>query len=340
MISSKRSRYLYLIFYTLLALSAAAALASGATPWEQTWHGATERILYNSSAWNPLLDERVPRVLVLVCTGASLALSGAVLQALFHNPLASPSVLGITMGGRLLVTLAFILGWNVTSPFAIPVAAFAGCLLTLLLVYSLSMRHGHIQMGTLILTGIAVSTLLLALQGAITYALRDRWQLMQTLTEWDTGSSADRSWMHVHMQMPLTLIGIIGCYVYRAEINILALGEEEAKNLGVDVAAVRWRLFLCVSLLTGGAIAALGVIAFFGLILPHLVRRLAGPDHTLLIPLNAVAGGASLLSLDVLLRITGLHAFSIGNVSAILGGLFFLFLLTTVRQEKYATEEP
>jgi iron complex transport system permease protein len=110
-------------------------------------------------------------------------------------------------------------------------------------------------------------------------------------------------------------------------LNLLALGEEEAKNLGVDVQRVRWRLFLCISLLTGGAIAAVGMIAFFGLVLPHIVRRLQGPDHLTLIPSCLMGGAAILTCLDSCLRYFSIYDISIGNLSAIIGGLFFLFLL-------------
>lgn len=315
-------------------------LTTGAIPLPEVWEGAIDRITGRSSLWNPLLDERLPRLIVLICTGASLAVSGAVLQALFHNPLASPSILGMSCGGSLMVTLAFIMQWHTLYPYSIPLAAISGCLSTLLIVYFLSKRNGTVQIATLILTGIAVSTLLLAIQGAITYAMRDHWQLIQTLTEWEAGSTADRSWKHVHMQLPITIVGLIGCWSYGREINILALGEEEAKNLGVEVEKVRWRLFLCVALLTGGALAAVGLIAFFGLVLPHVIRKLVGPDSRTLIPLNMLAGSTTLVLLDLMLRVFHIHSFSIGNVSTILGGIFFLTLLINLGQDssrvKYA----
>lgn len=323
---------LYAILFLTLFLCSVLTLVVGDTPWHIVWAGALDRLLSNSTQWNPLLDERVPRLIVVLCTGASLAVSGAVMQALFHNPLASPSVLGISCGGSLFVVIVFILEWNLHYPFAIPLAAVIGCLLALLLIYFLSRYHPSAQLTTLILTGIALSTLLIAIQGAIMYALRDRWQLIQTLTEWEAGSTTDRSWKHVHMQLPLTLVGLAGCWLYSREIDILALGEEEAKNLGVEVEKVRWRLFLCVAILTGGALAAVGIIAFFGLVLPHVVRRIQGPDSRRLIPLCIIAGSVALAAMDLFLRIFSIHAFSIGNVSAILGGVFFMLLLFRSRK--------
>lgn len=249
------------------------------------------------------------------------------MQSLFHNPLASPNILGVSCGGGLLVILVFILDWHLKYPFAVPIAAFTGALLTLLFVYWLSRSGGEVQMNTLILTGIAVSSLLFAIQGALMYALRDQWMLIQTLTEWEAGSTIDRDWKHVHMQLPLTIVGLYGCWTYHREIDILALGEEEAVNLGVEVNKVRWRLFLCVALLTGGAIASVGMIAFFGLILPHLIRYIQGPSNDQLIPLCTLVGSTALAAMDLVLRLFELHALSIGNISAIMGGLCFLLLL-------------
>ena len=311
----------------LLLLGSLFTLGYGETPWEKIWEGVLSRIDGRSELWNPLLDERLPRLIVLICTGASLAVSGAIMQSMFHNPLASPSVLGISSGGCLAVILVFIFDLRFTYPYALPLAAFTGCFATLCLVYALSRWQEGRHLTNLILTGIAVSTLLIAIQGLLLYALRDRWQLIQTITEWEAGSTIDRSWQHVHMQLPLTLVGLAGCWAYREELNLLALGEEEAKNLGVDVQVVRWRLFLCISLLTGGAIAAVGMIAFFGLVLPHIVRRLQGSDHLPLIPSCLIGGAAILTCLDCSLRFFSLHDISIGNLSAIIGGIFFLFLL-------------
>lgn len=323
-----------IFFLLLLAGSSLFTLGSGETPWQLVWEGAVLRMKSLSGDWNPLLDERLPRLIVLLCTGASLAVSGAVIQSLFHNPLASPSILGISSGGCLIVVLVFIFGLHHAHPYILPLSAFLGCLATLCLVYNLSRFQKGTHVTNLVLTGVAVSTFIIAIQGLILYALRDNWQLIQTITEWESGSSIDRGWQHVHMQLPLTIVGLLGCWRYRQEMNILALGEEEAKNLGVEVKKVRWRLFLFISLLTGGALAGLGLIAFFGLVLPHIIRRLQGPNHLCLIPLCMLGGAAILASLDILLRIFNLHALSIGNFSAIIGGAFFLGLLFNPQGQK------
>lgn len=312
----------------LLVGCALLTLTTGDTPFADVWNGALDRLLGTSSQWNPLLDERLPRLIVILCTGASLAVSGAVMQALFHNPLASPSVLGITSGASLLAVVVFIFNWHQAHPYAIPIASFAGCMATLLLVYSLSRRQFH----SLVLTGIAIATLFLAIQEVIAYAFRDHWQLMQTLSEWKAGSTADRSWRHVHMQLPVTLVGLFGCWTYAKEIDILALGEEEAIALGVEVKKVRWRLFLSVSLLTGGALASVGNIAFFGLVLPHIIRSFVGPKGGPLIRYGILGGGVALIAMDLIIRSLKIHAFTVGNISAVLGGCFFLILLVQSRR--------
>ena len=331
-LQQRKIKWMTVLFAILLGICSISTLILGDTPWEIVWKGVLDRLNGVSSSWNPLLDERLPRLLVILCTGASLAVAGAVMQALFHNPLASPNILGISCGGGLMVMLVFIMEWNLKYPYAIPIAAFAGSLLTLLCVYALSRSGGEVQLYTLILTGIAVSSLLFAIQGAIIYALRDRWMLIQTLTEWEAGSTADRDWKHVHMQLPLTVVGLIGTWIYHREIDIMTLGEEEAKNLGVEVNKVRWRLFLCVALLTGGAIASVGMIAFFGLVLPHVIRYIQGSNHHHFIPLCILIGGTAFAGMDLLLRLFEIHALSIGNISAILGGIFFLCLLRGSRK--------
>ena len=325
-------RSLWLLTSVLIGVSAA-VLLWGDTPFLTLWQGALSRLRGESFAWNALLDERLPRLIVLICTGASLAVSGGVMQTLFRNPLATPSILGITFGGSFCVVFIFLAEWHLRHPYAVSLAAFLGCIVTLSLVYNLSRRYTS-HLSSLLLNGIAVTTVILAIQGALLYLWRDHWQFIQTVTEWAAGSTADRSWQHVHMQLPLTLVGIGGCWYYSREINILALGEEEALNLGVDVGTVRWRLFLAVALLTAGALAAVGVIAYFGMLLPHIVRKLHGPNAERLIPLCVLGGSAAFVGLELALRMSGAHVLSIGNVSAILGGIFFLVLLSRETREK------
>lgn len=313
--------------YIFLFIICCATLFFGHIPFREVLEGVYARLFYGSTQFNPLLDERLPRLIILLSSGASLAVSGAVMQALFQNPLASPSVLGITAGGSLAATVVIFFQEQHLNPYCLPLAAFTGALLTLFAIYFLAKDSIHGQMTSLVLTGIAISTLLYALQNGLCYAFRDNYPFIQTMTEWLAGSTTDKSFAEVHMQLPLTLIGLSICMSYREELNILSLGHEEATVLGIDVKSVRLHLFLAVALLTAGTLAAMGTIGFFGLILPHLVRTLCGPDNRLLIPISIILGGTTLAILDLLLRIADIHALSIGNVSSMIGALFFFIIL-------------
>lgn len=325
-----RSVILLAALIVLLCLT----LLLGETGWEELRVSVWERLFGGAGHWNALVDERLPRLIVLFSTGASLAIAGAVMQSLFQNPLAAPSVLGISFGGSLAALLVMLTGWHLVAPQVLPMAACLGCLAALLLVTSLARNHGQLHLHSLILYGIALSTVLIATQRGLLYAMRDNWQLIQAVTEWEAGSSTNRSWQHVNMQAPLCIVGILGCWRYAKELNILSLGDEEASQLGVDVQRVRTHIFLCVALLTGASLAALGGLAFFGLILPHMLRRIIGSDLRALIPSCLIFGGSALVLLDAGLRLSHTSFFSIGNVSAILGGLLFLVLLVQQRRSE------
>lgn len=326
--------FFYFSLLVILGIASALILTTGDTPWSIVKSEAIAKLIGEQQGWNPLLDERLPRLIVIICTGASLAVSGAIMQSIFQNPLASPGTLGISCGGSLCIILVLILGWHHQHPFAIPISAFGGSFFTLLIVYFLSFEEGQVRIHNLLLIGIAISTLLVTIQSTLLYAFRDNWQLIQTLTEWQSGSTLDRNWNHVHMQFPLTLVGLMGAWSYRKEMNILALGEEEAKHLGVDVTTVRWRLFLCVSLLIAGSLAGVGMIAFFGLVLPHIVRKICGPDCHKVVPICMLTGSSVMAIMDLSIRCLSLYVISIGNISAILGGVFFLCLLLSSRKRQ------
>lgn len=325
------ARLLFFVLLIFLLPLSVFSLYYGDIPWDYVQEGALKRLSGQSAHWNPLLDERIPRLIVILSTGASLSVSGLIMQALFQNPLASPSVLGISCGGSLAVVAVFALDWHLHYPYAVPMAAAFGCFATLLIVYFFAHLGKGFLLPNIILTGIAISTLLMAIQGVIFFALRHNWRLMQTITEWEAGSTMDKTWQHVHMQLPLTIAGLAICFYYRREVDLLALGEEEALNLGVDVKKVRLRIFTALAMLTGGALSGVGIIAFFGLVLPHLFRKAVGGLNSVLVPLNILGGAFALLLMDVSLRVFHIQTFSIGNISAILGGLFFLLLLLRSR---------
>lgn len=315
------------IYFFIFLLIAISTLLFGDLPLNFVLGEATERLAGHSERWNALIDERLPRLLILLFCGASLATAGAVMQSLFQSPLASPSVLGVSAGGSLFAIAVIAFKWHLIFPAIWPLAAVLGCLFTLLMVYWLALHRGELQVPLLILSGVAISTLLLTFQSVLIYLLRDQWQLVMSIKEWEMGSTLNRSWKQFHLMAPLTLVGLYGCWFYRQELDLMSLGDEEAENMGVDVRKVRWRLFLCIALLTGGVIASLGVIAFFGLVLPNLLRLIHGARNSVLIRECILLGSISLAGMDLALRVADVQWMTIGNVSAILGGIFFVGLL-------------
>lgn len=284
--------------------------------------------------WNPLLDERLPRWIILSLSGSSLAMAGAAMQALFNNTLASPSSLGITAGGSLMIVVAYTSG--IASVFALStsVLAFLGCLVTLILVYSLYLLRGG-SSATLLLIGLAVATLMGAIESSLMYWVRDDWHLVRTLTEWAGASSIDRTWTDAWLQMPFCLAGMLGIWFLQRELDIISLGEEQAMALGIDTQRLRWTLFLWISLITGSTLASLGSLPFFGLLLPHLARLLTGPCHKRLLPLCLWLGAGMLCFLDWLLRYTQTSVLSLGNVCALLGAIGFLLIFFQQKQPLY-----
>lgn len=315
----------------------------GETPWILIRPSLFTWFKNPTVVWNPLLDERLPRAIVLLCTGASLAVAGIIMQSIFQNPLASPDILGMISGGSLASSFVFVLGWHLYFPFLASIASVLGCLLALLIIFAINHSLNYakysnlheihaINNSQLLLIGIAFSMVLLAIQGALHYAIKDQWHLSQMVTEWLAGSTLDRNWNHVHMQLPLTIVGLMGSWKYRAELNLLSLGEEEANRLGVEVNKIRMRLFFCVALLLGGSLAGLGVIPFFGFLVPQLGRIFLGCDHRLLIPFCFVTGSILLLAFDIALRLLSIHMLSISHLFGFVGGLFFLIMLVKRNQ--------
>lgn len=296
---------------------------------------AYQRLLGQES-WSLLLDERLPRALVLSLSGASLAAAGAVMQSIFKNPLASPSSLGITSGGSLLALLGLYLGWGQTLPFSIALLSFSGCLLTLYLVFFFSKLTPK-NPQNLLLIGIALATFLSAIEGFCLLSLRNHWPLLPLVEQWLSGSSEGRAWFHVQLLLPLSLAGIWGILKRSHEADLLALGDEEASALGMDVEQSRWELFFLISLLTGGSLAAIGHLPFLGLLLPHCLRAYTGPILKKLLPFCLIVGAGSLIWMDVLLRMWDNPNLTLGQLCSLLGGAgFLLLLLSTTGSLRYA----
>ncbi len=280
-----------------------------------------------------VLDIRLPRLILALLVGAALAVAGAVMQSFFQNPMAAPSILGVSAGATLGATAAIMLGLNLgvwgLSP--VPVAAFIGALAVCAAVYLLSRRGGRTPVTLLLLTGIALGSLASALSSFL--LIRGQQGDLDMVIIWMMGSIANRGWPEVQMILPYVLAASAIVYLYSRELNVLLLGDEQAYYLGVPVERVKLILLVLASLLAAAAVAVTGTIGFIGLIVPHLIRLLAGPDHRTLLPLCFLAGGVVLGLSDIVASLAG--EVPIGIVTSLLGAPFFLYLLHRTREYEF-----
>jgi len=283
-----------------------------------------------------LAQIRLPRTLLGCAVGAVLALCGVAMQGLFRNPLADPGLVGVSSGAALGAAAAIVGSTfvpalpQVWQPYVLSMFAFLGGLAVTLLVYRLGRRDGQTRVATMLLAGIALTALAGAIVGLFTYLADDT--TLRSLTFWNLGSLNGASYAGL---WPLLLITLaVGGWLPRraTALNALLLGESEARHLGFDVERIKRELVVCTALGVGAAVAAAGLIGFVGLVVPHLMRLLVGPDHRLLLPASALAGATLLLLADVAARLVIAPAeLPIGIVTALLGAPFFLFLLLRER---------
>jgi len=278
---------------------------------------------------------RLARVCLALVVGGSLALAGAVYQGVLLNPLADPFTLGVSTGAAFGAALAILTGWgsiHFLGVSALPVAAFAGALGALYLVYILGRMDGRLNSTTLVLAGVIVSTFLSAWISLLKSLNEDS---VSTIVFWIMGSMSGKSWMHVLLVLPYLAAGGAMILVYARELDLLSLGDIQAQQLGVDVPRTRFRLLLAASLVTAAGVAVSGVIGFVGLVVPHLVRLVMGPRHGKLLPATLITGGLLVLLADTIARslLASGEELPVGVVTAILGGPFFCYLL--LHRKKY-----
>ena len=248
-------------------------------------------------------DGRLPRVLTAALVGFSLAVAGAVMQGIFKNPMASPGVIGISSGAALGAVLAIYLGLTAIFPQALPLMAIIGALLTLMTVYMIATSAGRTSIATLLLAGIALNLILGAVTSFVITLSTKEFDVGRVIVTWLMGDLNNRLWFHVEIVALTTLAALVMIFSFIRELNILMLGEEGAANLGVAVGRVRNILLLAASIMTGGAIAVAGVIGFVGLVAPHMVRAVIGPDNRRLIPLAGLLGAVFLVYADLFVRL-------------------------------------
>jgi iron complex transport system permease protein len=280
-----------------------------------------------------LMDIRLPRLVMGLMIGAALALSGALMQGLFRNPLADPGIVGVGAGAGLGAVLAIVLGGMLPAGLAamvgahlVPVAAFLGGWASTLLLYRVATRGGQTSVATMLLAGIALGALAGALTGMLVYLADDR--QLRDLTFWNMGSLAGASWSKLAASLPLILPVLLLSPLLARGLNALALGEAQAAHLGIHVETVKRLAILGVAAAAGAAVAVAGGIGFIGIVVPHLLRLATGPDHRYLLPNAALLGASLLVGADMVARVIVTPAeLPIGIVTATIGAPVFLWIL-------------
>jgi iron complex transport system permease protein len=280
-----------------------------------------------------VFDIRLPRAILGFLIGASLALSGAIMQGLFRNPLADPGLVGVSSGASFGAVVMIVLGGTFAAPlysllgiYALPAAAFSGGLVTTLLLYKIATRHGQTSVATMLLAGIALGALSMAMTGLLIYMADDR--QLRDLTFWSMGSLAGATWMKVGAAGPIVLLSMLAIPFMARGLNAITLGEAAAFHMGVPIQRLKTIAIVTVAAGTGASVAVSGGIGFVGIVVPHILRMAIGPDHRYLLPASALLGGSLLILADVLARTVVVPAeLPIGIITAAVGGPFFLWIL-------------
>jgi iron complex transport system permease protein len=329
--------YAFLLPILLLCLLAAVGIGSSPIAWSTILRVIEYKLLPH--AWTGSIhvtqaDQvivwliRIPRVLVALFVGAGLASAGVIMQALFRNPLAEPSLVGAGGGAVLGGVTAFVAGWSATSVLSLPLLAMLGSLLALVLVYVMSTRGGVTPVTTLLLSGVAVTALLFAISNLLISLNIVNWQIEQEIVLWMMGGLDARTWTHVWLCAPFVLLGLVASLIQTRDLDLLQLGEETAASFGVEVESSKRMLTLTAAILTGAAVAVSGMVGFVGLVVPHAVRLILGPSNHRLLPASVLTGGAFLVVCDLIARtIHPPTEIRLGIVTALFGGPLFIYLL-------------
>ncbi|EYS92261.1 hypothetical protein X471_00557 [Bartonella bacilliformis str. Heidi Mejia] len=288
------------------------------------------------------IDIRLPRIILGLLVGAALAVSGVLMQGLFRNPLADPGIVGVSAGASLGAVLAIVV--NISFPpllapflesYQIIIGAFLGGLLSTIILYIIATHHSCTSIATMLLAGIALSSLNGAVVGTLIFIAND--QQLRDITFWNLGSLVGGTWLKVGLILPFVWIGLIFSPFLSRALNALALGESVANHIGFNTQKIKNIAILLVALMCGGAVAVSGGIGFIGIVVPHILRLLIGPDHRYLIPCSAILGAALLIFADTFARfIVAPAELPIGIVTALFGAPFFLWILIYQRRINFS----
>jgi len=282
-----------------------------------------------------LYQLRLPRTALMALTGSALAGSGAAYQGIFRNPLADPYLIGVASGAGLGAVVAMSVRWpySTLGMMVIPIAAFIGAILSVMVVYTLARVGRTVPTTNLILAGVAVGSFTTAINSFL--MLRGQGELRRALA-WLLGGSTQTGWSPFLAALPYIAVGLVALLLMSHALNVLQFGDEQAQQLGLPVERMRLWIVLAASLVSAAAVAFTGVIGFIGLIVPHVVRLTCGHDYRRLLPLSILGGASALLAADVLSRVVmAPQELPIGIITALAGAPFFLWVLRRAKQQAY-----
>lgn len=335
---SARARFVLALLAVTLVVVAFISVATGASEASalgliRDWFGGGQDAALSARDRLIIYDIRMPRVALGMLVGAALAVSGALMQGLFRNPLADPGIIGVSAGAGLGAIVVIVLSGSILGPvvalfgiYALPLAAFLGGLVMTLSLYRIGTRGGETSVATMLLAGIALAALCGALSGILIFMADDR--QLRDLTFWGLGSLGGATWVKVMAAAPFVLVILATSPFLARGLDALALGEASARHLGISVQKLKTTAILSVAAATGAAVAVSGGIGFIGIVVPHLLRLLIGPTHRYLLPASALLGASLLLLADAISRtIVAPAELPIGIVTAVFGAPFFMWVL-------------
>lgn len=280
-----------------------------------------------------IMKVRLPRIILGFAVGAALGAAGACYQGLLSNPLADPYIIGVSSGAALGASIGIVLTSSSMAALggAIPLFAFGGALVSMILVMALAQVKGKVQSESLLLSGVVVGSFIWAL---VSFTMLAAGEDLPKVMMWLMGSLSARNWGHFAMSAPYIAVGIGAMMLMSRGLNVISMGEEQARFMGLGVEGFKKAVIVACSLATSAAVGVSGIIGFVGLIVPHMARYLTGPDHRVLIPVSALAGGALLVAADTVARtIISPAELPVGTVTALVGAPFFFYLLRRSRRE-------
>lgn len=302
------------VLLVLLFVAVAVSMMVGVVhfSWQEIWQSPI--------FWNL----RLPRILLCMLVGAALSVSGAAYQSIFRNPLTDPYVLGISSGASLGAAIAILLGLEACL-WGIGGCALVAALLTVWLIYSIASIGNRLHTTTLLLTGVCLTFLITAIISFLMVLHQDK---MDSIIFWTMGSFASASWSDVLLVAPVVLVGVCVVLFYGKDLNLLLAGSETAQSMGVEVEKVKKTLLLFTTLMVAVAVSCCGVIGFVGLVVPHCMRLLVGPDNRKLMPMSILAGALLMLVCDTLARtVLQPSELPVGSLTALVGAPLFIYLL-------------